>query len=259
MTERLHQDSFFSPNWPAPAQVRSCITTRQGGESAAPYANNNLALHVGDDSDVVQRNRSALISAAGLPATPQWLEQIHGIRLVEARTDGRVLTADGCFSRALHHPCAVLTADCLPVLLCDRAGTQVAAVHAGWRGLAAGIVREAVTSFSAPTAELLVYLGPAIGPDAFEVGIDVLEAFFDSAVSEEHAAAIAAAFRPCLNRPLHFFADIYALARADLVAAGVPVAAIYGGDLCTYSDPARFYSYRRDGVTGRMASLIWLA
>ncbi len=258
MSNLVDQDGFIRAKWPVPANVKTCITTRSGGVSLAPYASNNLAQHVGDDPARVVQNRQALITHAALPAEPQWLEQIHGTRLVEACGDGRVRTADGCFSRHLGQPCAVLTADCLPVLLCNKAGTQVAAAHAGWRGLADGIVREAVASFTASPLELLVYLGPAIGPDAFEVGVDVLESFFDSAMSEEHSSAIADAFRPSLQRPLHFYADIYALARAELIALGMPADAIYGGSFCTYSDADHFYSYRRDGVTGRMASLIWL-
>lgn len=246
--------AWFSPDWLLPTGVRVLITTRQGGCSEGVWAGNNLALHVGDDPQRVLHNRQAL--ARALPAEPQWLEQIHGIKVVEAEADGVVRTADGSFSRQPGVVCAVLTADCLPVLLCDQAGRQVAAAHAGWRGLANGVLAEAVASFAVPASELLVYLGPAISQAAFEVGIDVLEVFFDSARSGAHADAIAACFKPSPCHPLRFHADLYGLARAELHELGVT--RITGGDFCTFSDRERFYSYRRDGVTGRMASLIWL-
>lgn len=254
----MADDSILIPDWPAPAKVKACISTRLGGASLAPYDSNNLALHVEDDEGAVLANRVSFQQHAAIPGVPQWLEQIHGTRVVEAEGDERIRTADACITRKPGQPCTVLTADCLPLLLCDTAGTCVAAVHAGWRGLADGVIRAAVEAFETPANQLLVYLGPAIGPQAFEVGIDVLEAFFEGAISGEHAEAISSCFVPSIEKPLRFYADLYGLARAELSALGVSQRAIYGGDFCTYTDKARFFSYRRDGVTGRMASVIWL-
>lgn len=248
-------EHLILPQWPAPMNVKAVITTRQGGCSTVPYNSNNLGLHVGDREADVRQNRQALLAELGLSQPPQWLEQIHGAKVVEAQPDGLVRTADGCYSRQTGVACVVMTADCLPVLLCDREGRQVAAAHAGWRGLAKGILAEAVHSFDAEPSGIMAYLGPAISVNQFEVGIEVLEAYYESARTQEHLEAMTAAFRPSM-RPLHFFADIYALARAELAALGV--SEVYGGDFCTYSDPERFYSYRRESQTGRMASLIWL-
>ena len=244
----------ITPDWPAPECVGSAITTRMGGQSTGAYQALNLALHVGDDASRVTNNRQALRQALQLPQEPQWLEQIHGVKVVAAQEDNRVRTADAAVTDKIGLACAVLTADCLPILLCDQQGLQVGAVHAGWRGLAKGIVRRAIARFSLPPTELMAYLGPAISLQHFEVGIDVPQMFFRYADSADQADAIAAAIRPGA-RPMHFYADIYALARAALVTAGVRD--IYGGDYCTYADEQRFYSYRRDGVTGRVASLIW--
>lgn len=244
----------ITPNWPVPANVRSYITTRGGGVSVSPYASNNLGLHVGDDPESVVKNRAQLSNESGLAQTPQWLEQVHGIKVVNAKSDGVVRTADGSYSDQPGQACLVMTADCLPILLCDKQGTQVAALHCGWRSLAKGICVRGLQKFTAKPGDILAYLGPAISQPHFEVGVDVLEAFFKAARSQEHAEHIAAAFVSA-QRPLHFYADIYALARAELNSLGVT--AIYGGDYCTYADEARFYSFRRDKVTGRMASLIW--
>ena len=243
------------PNWPVPANVRACITSRKGGVSLAPYASNNLGLHVGDEPVRVGQNRAALCEQLGLTKAPQWLEQIHGIKVVDAKDDGLVRTADGSFSKEVGQACLVMTADCLPILLCDEAGTQVAAIHCGWRSLAKGITAKALEKFTGSPKKILAYLGPAISQPHFEVGVDVLEAFFESALTPAHADAIANAFVSA-QRPLHFYADIYALARAELNALGVTQ--IFGGDYCTYSQAEDFYSYRRDKVTGRMASMIWL-
>jgi YfiH family protein len=248
--------SYLIPDWPAPARVRACITTRLGGQSQGPYASFNLATHVGDDPSAVADNRAALVERLGLKRKPQWLEQIHGTQVVEAADDGWVRSADGCYTRAPGLACAVMTADCLPVFVCNTSGSQVAVLHAGWRGLAKGILAKGLDTFSEPGSELMAWLGPAISQPHFEVGIEVLEAFFESARDVHHSDLIAAAFTPG-KRPLHFFADIYALARAELQALGVK--AIFGGNYCTYRDETRFYSFRRDKTTGRMASLIWLA
>jgi YfiH family protein len=248
--------NIIVPEWPAPANVKACITTRKGGVSQSVYQSNNLARHVGDNPEHVDQNRRQLCDSLGLTREPQWLEQIHGVKVVAGQSDGRVRTADGSYSNEPGQACTVLTADCLPVLICNRAGTEVAAIHAGWKGLAKGILARGVGRFKSPSAELLAYFGPAISQPAFEVGIDVLEAFFKGARNDAHADAVAAAFLPA-RQPMRFYADIYALARAELNALGVT--AIYGGDYCTYADRERFYSFRRDDVTGRMASVIWLA
>lgn len=234
------------PDWPAPAQVRALITTRAGGASVGPYASLNLADHVGDDPAAVRANRARL--RALLPTEPVWLEQVHGTDVLRVETGG-ARRADAAVSRAPGTVCAVLTADCLPVLLADRAGTVVAAAHAGWRGLSAGVLERTVVAMDTDPGQLLAWLGPAIGPDAFQVGDEVRAAFLAA------DAAAAAAFRP--DGPGKWRADLYALARQRLARAGVQ--AVYGGGLCTFSDPGRFFSYRRDGTTGRMASLIWLS
>ena len=246
-------EDWLIPDWPAPTNVRALFTTRVGGCSQTPFDSLNLALHVGDDEAAVNRNRS-LLSRAGVPERVQWLQQVHGIQVVEAGEEGWTLTADGCFTREPNVVCAVMTADCLPVLLCDQAGSQVSAVHAGWRGLADGVLRSAVSCFKEPE-NLLACLGPAIGQRHFEVGVEVLEAFYNSAVDEVHLGMIGAAFAPSRSRPLKYHADLALLARAELAALGVT--RVYGGGYCTYADGSRFYSYRRDGDTGRMAALIW--
>lgn len=253
----LLPNHYMIPDWPAPATVRAAVTTRLAGASEGGYASFNLASHVGDNAEAVAANRLQLRDELALSTEPQWLEQVHGVKVVDAVADNRVRTADGTITTQQGLPCAVLTADCLPILLCDREGTQVAAVHAGWRSLAAGIVPRALARFNAPPEQIMAWLGPAISADHFEVGVDVLEAFFDTAGSVDHSDAIAAAMRPG-DRPMHFYADLLQLARAALSECGVT--ASYGGGMCTYADAARFYSYRRDGQTsGRMASLIWLA
>lgn len=246
---------LIEPDWPVSARVRASITTRGNLLPHKPYSGFNVALHVGDDPAQVMAHRQALCRRLQLRRAPQWLEQVHGIRVIEAQDDDLVRTADGCFTSNAGLACAVMTADCLPVLMVNREESRVAAVHAGWRGLADGILASAVAAFDEAPDNVLVYLGPAISGAAFEVGVDVLETFFERARSTDHSEKIARAFTPGV-RPLHFFADLYALARAELQALGV--SNIYGGNFCTFTDDERFYSYRRDGVTGRMASLIWL-
>lgn len=252
----MDKTNYITPDWPAPANVKTCITTRKGGVSRAPYESNNFGLHVGDDAQAVEQNRAALCDELGLTSSPQWLEQIHGVKVVNAKSDDLVRTADGSYSNEQGQACLVMTADCLPILLCDEKGTEVAAIHCGWRSLAKGITERALAKFSASPKKVIAYLGPAISQPNFEVGVDVLEAFFKAARNPKHADAIAKAFVSA-ERPLHFYADIYALARAELSALGVTK--IYGGDYCTYAQADDFYSYRRDKTTGRMASLIWLA
>lgn len=214
-----------------------------------PFASLNLGDHVGDDPDSVARNRARVLERLGLPAEPLWLSQVHGCEVALAGTAPRGCIADAAVARAPGQVCAVLTADCLPLLLCDRAGLSVAAVHAGWRGLAAGVVEQAVGALGADPGQVLAWLGPAIGPDAFEVGAEVRELFLaaDPGAGE--------AFRPGPGG--RWLADLGVLAARRLERIGVR--AVFGGGLCTYSDPSRFFSYRRDGVTGRQASLIWLS
>lgn len=233
------------PDWPAPARVKSLVTTRAGGVSQAPWASLNLGDHVGDDPAHVAANRARLRQS--LPADPGWLRQVHSARVVELGRDAN-LEADAAVARQPGQVCAVLTADCLPVLFCDRAGSVVAAAHAGWRGLADGVLEATVAAMQVAPEGILAWMGAAIGPQAFEVGDDVREAFV-----ARHPEA-AAAFAP--HAPGKWLADLYRLARVRLDHAGVH--AIYGGGRCTYQEADSFYSYRRDGVTGRMASLIWL-
>lgn len=254
----MDKTNYIIPDWPAPKNVRACITTRSGGASLAPYASNNVGLHVGDNRVAVEANRTALCEGLGLKKSPQWLEQVHGVKVVTAKSDRLVRTADASYSSEIGQACVVMTADCLPIFLCDSSAnraSQVAILHCGWRSLAKGICAKALKQFNCDPQQLMAYLGPAISQKHFEVGVDVLEAFFKSARSAAHADAIATAFISA-QRPLHFYADIYELARAELKSLGVN--AIYGGDYCTYQQSECFYSYRRDGVTGRMAHLIWL-
>jgi len=236
------------PEWPAPPWVRACCTTRAGGVSRGPFASLNLGDHVGDDPEDVARNRAILSHRLALPAEPLWLTQVHGCGLAEAGSAIAGCTADAAVARAPGQVCSVMTADCLPLLLCDQDGRTAAAVHAGWRGLAAGVVERAVQGLGVEPDHVLAWLGPAIGPDAFEVGPEVRETFVCADPDAQSA------FRP--RGETHWLADLFALARRRLARAGVT--RVYGGGHCTYSDSQRFFSFRRDGVTGRMASLIWL-
>jgi len=245
----IEEIKFITPDWPAPANVRAAVTTRTGGVSHVPYDNFNLAMHVGDDPAAVRENRACLRTVLALSVEPTWLKQVHGVVVVDA-AQGRVEPeADGAFAAQPGAVCAVLTADCLPVLLCNRAGTKVAALHAGWRGLAGGVIEAGVKAMGVPGDDLLAWLGPAIGPESFEVGPEVRAVFVQS---DTQAAQ---AFRTA--RDGKYLADIYLLARLRLQRLGV--AAVYGGGFCTAIERGRFFSYRRDGATGRMATLIWLA
>ena len=237
---------WIVPAWPAPARVKACITTRAGGVSVAPFDSLNLGTHVGDDPVAVKKNRQRLVSQLG--CKPAWLQQVHGLGVVEAVPE-MLAEADASWTATPGIACTVMTADCLPALFCDRSGSRVAAAHAGWRGLAAGVLEATLDALAVAPEDTLVWLGPAIGPQAFEVGTEVREAFL-----AQHAQA-EQAFSASLN-PGRYMADIYQLARIRLAARGVD--AVYGGDCCTYSDP-RFYSYRRSAQTGRFASLIWLS
>ena len=238
--------STFVPDWPAPARVHALQTTRQGGMSRAPYASFNLGTHVGDAAAAVAENRRQLASM--LPGEPLWLEQVHGCAVVLAEQAAGTPRADAAVTRRAGKVCAVMTADCLPLLLCDAAGSVVAAAHAGWRGLADGVIEATLRAMQVDAAQAMAWLGPAIGPQAFEVGGEVREQF----VAQQAQAA--KAFVP--TTPGKWRADLYQLARLRLQAAGVQQ--ISGGKLCTHGDAERFFSYRRDGQTGRMATLIWL-
>jgi len=241
---------LIHPDWPVPARVKSLMTTRQGGVSSAPWDSFNLGDHVGDDPGDVAANRARL--RQNLPADPCWLRQVHSARVVELGHEAKP-EADAVFSRQAEGVCAVLTADCLPVLFCDRSGSVVAAAHAGWRGLVGGVLEATVAAMDVAPGDILAWMGAAIGPQAFEVGDEVREAFVG-----QHVEA-ANAFTPLPSREVSaqkWLADIYQLARIRLNRAGV--AAVYGGGRCTYAESREFFSYRRDGVTGRMAALIWL-
>jgi YfiH family protein len=240
---------WIEPDWPAPPGVRAVSTTRLGGVSAGPFRSLNLGDHVGDDPRAVTCNRERLRAALELPEEPRWLAQVHGCDVADAGRDPPGCRADASAAFEAGRVCAVLTADCLPLLMTDRAGTRVAAVHAGWRGLAHGVVEAAVARLAVAPGELLCWLGPAIGPEAFEVGDEVRECFLRT-----QGDAATEAFRPTPEGT--WLADLYALARLRLADAGV--ASVHGGGLCTYGDGERFFSYRRDGVTGRMASLVWI-
>ena len=247
---------ILKPNWPVPAQVKAIVTLRTGGRSKPPYHSNNLALHVGDDLTHVTQNRQSLTTLVG--AEPAWLKQEHTSEIIELPPSAdHSLIADACYTRAACTPCAIQTADCLPVLICNKRGTEIAAVHAGWRGLAAGILAASLARFSCPAIDLMVYLGPAISKEHFEVGDDVRQAFVQAQRSRDFSEPVSAAFQPHPLTDGKYYADMYRLARAELSAAGVN--AIYGGEYCTYTQADKFFSYRRDGVTGRMLSAIWLS
>lgn len=238
--------SLIVPDWPAPKNVRAFITTREGGVSRPPFDSLNLGDHVGDDPASVAQNR-ALVRAL-TPAEPLWLKQVHGTRVVDAGAAEIGCEADASVAHAAGQVCVVMTADCLPALFCNRSGTVVAAAHAGWRGLLDGVLEAAVASMAVAGEDIMAYLGPAIGPQAFEVGDEVRQAFV------AHDAKAAEAFTAASQGK--WLADIYLLARQRLAQVGVQD--VHGGTDCTVSDAKRFYSYRRDGQTGRMAAVVWL-
>jgi len=261
-TSLINHSGLIKPDWPAAKNIHAFCSTRipladiaQNASTEPPslqfqgaYDSFNLALHVEDDAQTVNANRQHLARQLKLPGEPLWLNQVHGHRVVNATQFSNTLPdADASFSDQPNQICTVMTADCLPVLMCNLKGSKVAAAHAGWRGLADGVIENTVASLGESPHRLLVWLGPAIGPQAFEVGEEVRDVF----VKQQPAAV--AAFQQ--NRSGHFLADIYKLARLRLKAMGVE--AVYGGDYCTFTDAQHFYSYRRDGKTGRQASLIW--
>lgn len=249
--------SFQQADWPVPANVRVVQTRRHGGVSLPPFSSLNLGDHVGDDVQAVACNRSRILPAEG-PVRGVWLKQVHGTRVLDVDAwlsgghdmhDMHPPEADAAVAREPGHACLVMTADCLPVLFCHREGSVVAAAHAGWRGLCDGILEKTVTAMACPADEILAWMGPAIGPQAFEVGDEVRVAF----IAKDPQAA--AAFLPA-RVPGQWFGNLFLLARQRLALAGV--GEIYGGGVCTYSHPDEYFSYRREGQTGRMVSGIWL-
>lgn len=233
------------PDWPAPSNVHAAVTLRFGGVSLPPFDSLNPAFHVGDDPAAVEKNRQLINAGLKLPAEPFWLEQIHSNRALEANPEISSRQADAGYSGKPSHVCVVMTADCLPILMCDRQGQFVAAIHAGWRGLVSGIIENTLAAM--PNRDWLVWLGPAIGPESFEVGEDVREAFM------QKSPEFSAGFRR--GKPGKWLADIYVLAKVQF--SQLRIKNIYGGGFCTVNDAQRFYSYRRDKQTGRMAALIW--
>lgn len=243
-----------SPNWPAPTWVRAITTTREGGVSKGSFVNFNLGLHVNDNPYHVARNRLLLSQSFNFKYEPQWLNQSHSTNVIEIKStdtnNAQQLEADGAWTKLTYVPCVVLTADCLPLLLCDTQGTFVGALHCGWRGIADGIIENAIKAIRLQSAgEILAWLGPAIGQNHFEVGEEVREKFL------KHSLVASSAF--VAGKPGKWMANLYTLAQQRLNDMGVH--RVYGGDYCTYTDSSQFYSYRRDKETGRMASLIWLA
>jgi YfiH family protein len=241
---------IIRPDWPAPEQVQAAVTTRKGGSSTAGYAELNLAAHVGDDANAVRHNRALLSSSLSMPGEPRWLNQVHSSRVVSAADIAGEVDADASVTEVVGTVCAVLTADCLPVLIADTRGRRVAAVHAGWRGLCGGILANAVADFlqsGIAANDILVWLGPAIGAQKYEIDAPVRDAFADRLPECRDAFSA--------SRDGHWHLNLYTVARISLRALGVEH--VYGGDFCTYSDE-RFFSYRREATCGRQASLIWL-
>ena len=245
----IETQDFIVPNWPAPPGVRAIFTTRRGGISKGVFASLNLGAHVGDDPAAVSENRRRV--DALLPANPIWLNQVHGIAVHTLSNDVPDVApvADASVTLQRNRPCAVLVADCLPILFCDTGGTCVAATHAGWHGLAAGVIERTVEAMPVAPQNLIAWMGPAIGAGAFEVGQDVVEAFTKPVPASRRA------FQPIVGRNGKYLADIFALARQRLASTGVEQ--VFGGGDCTFSAPERFFSHRRDGRSGRMAAIIW--
>jgi polyphenol oxidase len=240
--------NFLVPDWPVPSHIRALTTLRTGGFSTGHYATLNLADHVGDDPVCVEKNRQKLRETFGFQHEPFWLKQVHGVEVIDLDRASESNEADASIASLKQHPCAVLTADCLPVLLCDRKGTKVAAVHAGWKGLLSGVIEASVKAMQIPGDELLAWMGPAIGPEAFEVDEELRKQFISVDPQAEQAFKY--------KEEQKWLADIFLLGRQRLSRAGVT--AVYGGNECTYSDVDRFFSFRRDKETGRMATLIWI-
>jgi len=256
INQQLAKKGFIVADWPLPDHVHAMVTTRQNPALTIPalhnnnYASFNLALHTRDDTAKVIENRQQLIDSANLPASPCWLNQVHGNHVADAETlsGNSPVEADACVSAQKNTVCAVMTADCLPVFFCNQPATEVAVAHAGWRGLLAGVLEQTVAVMKSSSQDLVVWFGPAIGREKFEVGEDVIQA-----VCGKYPFAVSA-FRQV--NATHYLCDIYLLARKILATMGIT--RVFGGDFCTYTQATQFYSYRRDGETGRMASLIWM-
>lgn len=240
---------IIAPDWPAPRSVRGLTTTRDGGVSPAPYASLNLADHVGDDPARVSRNRARLVESRLLPHAPHWPRQVHGIHAVNAAelVDHPMLEADAVYTNTNDVVCAILTADCLPIILCSRAGDEVAVVHAGWRGLLDGIVASTLNLFTVSPQHLLAWIGPGISVAAYAVDAGFRDRFLET--DERLSAAFS-------RQAGQWFADLGIIAEARLANAGIRSIARYRG--CTFGEPARFFSYRRDRITGRIATCAWL-
>ena len=241
---------WITAAWPAPPGVRTVATTRSGGASRAQYDSLNLGTGCGDVDAAVAHNRTRLVSSLGIEREPCWLEQVHGSEVVRASRYDRAPRADASVGVAGSPPCVVLTADCLPVVLCDRAGTRVGIAHAGWRGLAGGVIASCIAAMDRPGRELLAWLGPAIGPGAYEIGPEVRNVLAEAAPGARHA------FVPSPSTTDRWLANLYALAASQLQSLAVEH--VFGGGFCTYRDAGRFFSYRRDGATGRNATLVWI-
>ncbi len=245
--------SAIKPDWPAPANVVAFSTTRKGGYSKGVYRGLNIAQHVGDDGAVVLQNRQLLNRELSAGTAVQWLTQEHGVNVVPAGDTAEAPVADASWTGESALACAVMTADCLPVLFCSENGEKVAAAHAGWRGLAGGVLEACAEAMEADAGGIMTWLGPAIGPNSFAVGGEVIEQFLSTSAPGQHNAVLQC-FKAQSSRPGFYLADLYGLARIRLHSVGI--SKIYGGGLCTYADASRFYSYRRDGETGRMVTLI---
>ena len=242
--------SWITPDWPAPSNIRAVTTTRHNGHSLPPYGRFNLAMHVGDTEERVARNRQELKKILGIPDNPLWLQQTHSENVVCATTYTGNEAADGSYTDQQGVVCALLTADCIPLLFCNRSGTRVAAIHAGWRGLSQGITRHLTAIFDPEGDEILAWIGPHIRAQHYEVGVEVKQALTAAIGSRAETAFVR-------TRPGHWLADMASLARFALENSGIRY--IYDCGRCTYSDGDDFYSYRRENTTGRMASLIWIA
>ncbi len=242
---KLPTTSLIHPDWPAPANVKALQTTRVGGVSVGAYESFNLGDHVNDEPQHVARNRQML--SGSVPTEPVWLAQVHGTRVIDAAKSSCIEQADASYTKQANVVCVTMTADCLPVLLCNQTGTVVASVHAGWRSLCDGVIEQTVAAMDVPPHTLMAWLGPAIGPEAFVVGEEVRAAFMHQDNQAEKA------FSAYDGK---WLGDLYLIAKQRLKALGVTD--IYGKTLCTYSNPNQFFSFRRDGNTGRMASMVWI-
>lgn len=251
----MNSSDLLSPDWQVPDSVVACVTSRKGGVSKPPYDSFNFAMHVDDDETRVEENRKILAARFEPSLKWQWLQQVHGVETVEVSAAGEPIEADGLSTRVPGLVCCVLTADCLPVFLASRDGTEVALAHAGWRGLSQGILENTVASLATPAKELVAWLGPAIGPCHFEVGLEVRGIFVGKAQSLSERAALESSFSASATRG-KVKADLYALAKLKLAALGLNN--VHGGEYCTFCEDRRFYSFRRDGVTGRMLSMIYI-